>query len=192
MEPELTRAWEQLGVGPGADAEAVRRAYRDRLFQHHPDTSGSDGTTVRSLIEAYRLVSGHVPPVEPGPLVDPDGAPVPGQVADAVTDVVREGDVWLVDSDTIALACPAEDAYLRLLEVAHLIGDVTYVDRSCGLMEALLRTRDGTTLSLVVTLQGRATGHTDAFLTVEPLDVVRGPLPAIADLTELVASYLRR
>jgi len=189
MEPDLAGAWAQLGVTPDAGADAVRRAYRDRLFQHHPDTSGSDGTTVRSLIDAYRLVSGHVPSVGPDAPSD-EGAAVEGTPPEP--DPVHEGDVWLVDSDTIALACPAEDAYIRLLEVAHLIGDVTYVDRSCGLMEALLRTRDGTTLSLVITLQGRATGHTDAFLTLEPLDVVRGPLPAIADLTELVASYLCR
>ena len=55
----------------------------------------------------------------------------------------------------------------------------------------LLRTRDGTTMSLVISLQGRATGHTEAFVTLEPLDLVRGPLPNVSDLTDLVVSQLR-
>ena len=108
----------------------------------------------------------------------------------ALADDLHAGEVWLIGPDTIALAMPADDAYLRLLEVAHRIGDVTYVDRSCALMEALLRTKDGTTLSLVISLQGRALGHTEAFLTIEPVDLVRGPLPNVADLTQLVASHL--
>lgn len=169
-----------LGVIPTASAEELRSAYRQRLFALHPDHSGHSGDGVRTVIGAYRMLLSQL-------VVSPEPVLVESP---ALADDLHAGEVWLIGPDTIALAMPADDAYLRLLEVAHRIGDVTYVDRSCALMEALLRTKDGTTLSLVISLQGRALGHTEAFLTIEPVDLVRGPLPNVADLTQLVASHL--
>ena len=179
-----------LGVIPTASAEELRSAYRQRLFAVHPDHSGHSGDGVRTVISAYRtLTSQLVIAPEPVPVEAP--APANDLHADDLRgDDLHADEVWLIGPDTIALAMPADDAYLRLLEVAHRIGDVTYVDRSCALMEALLRTKDGTTLSLVISLQGRALGHSEAFLTIEPVDLVRGPLPNVADLTQLVASHL--
>ena len=179
-----------LGVIPTASAEELRSAYRQRLFAVHPDHSGHTGDGVRTVISAYRtLTSQLVIAPEPVPVEAP--APANDLHADDLRgDDLHADEVWLIGPDTIALAMPADDAYLRLLEVAHRIGDVTYVDRSCALMEALLRTKDGTTLSLVISLQGRALGHSEAFLTIEPVDLVRGPLPNVADLTQLVASHL--
>ena len=179
-----------LGVIPTASAEELRSAYRQRLFAVHPDHSGHSGDGVRTVISAYRtLTSQLVIAPEPVPVEAP--APANDLHADDLRgDDLHAHEVWLIGPDTIALAMPADDAYLRLLEVAHRIGDVTYVDRSCALMEALLRTKDGTTLSLVISLQGRAMGHSEAFLTIEPVDLVRGPLPNVADLTQLVASHL--
>lgn len=174
-----------LGVIPTASAEELRSAYRQRLFAVHPDHSGHSGDGVRTVISAYRTLTSQLV-IAPEPVLV--ATPVPTN--DLHADDLHADEVWLIGPDTIALAMPADDAYLRLLEVAHRIGDVTYVDRSCALMEALLRTKDGTTLSLVISLQGRALGHSEAFLTIEPVDLVRGPLPNVADLTQLVASHL--
>ncbi len=192
---DRAEAWSVLGVSPTASADELRSAYRQRLFALHPDHSGQTGEGVRTVISAYRVLASQLVaspdlvPVQSTALAD--DLPADELPADDLhADEVLADDVWLIGPDTIALAMPADDAYLRLLEVAHRIGDVTYVDRSCALMEALLRTKDGTTLSLVISLQGRALGHTEAFLTIEPVDLVRGPLPNVADLTQLVASHL--
>ena len=187
---DRAEAWSVLGVSPTASADELRSAYRQRLFALHPDHSGQTGEGVRTVISAYRVLASQLV-ASPNPVPVQSTALADDLPADDLhADEVLADDVWLIGPDTIALAMPADDAYLRLLEVAHRIGDVTYVDRSCALMEALLRTKDGTTLSLVISLQGRALGHTEAFLTIEPVDLVRGPLPNVADLTQLVASHL--
>ena len=61
---------------------------------------------------------------------------------------------------------------MRLLEACHRIGDVTYVDRSCAIFEALVAVEGEGTCSLVITVQGRADG-TDAFCTLEAIERVR-------------------
>ena len=184
---DVTRARRLLGVQDDAGPVELRQAYREQLFALHPDRHDIGADAVRSVIDAYRFLSRSdaAPPLGSG--VECTASEVGTEERRAVPD---DG-IWLIGPDTIAMAMPTDDAYLRLLEVAHRIGDVTYVDRSCALMEVLLRTRDGTTMSLVISLQGRATGHTEAFVTLEPLDLVRGPLPEVADLTELVVSQLR-
>lgn len=182
---DTVEAQSVLGVIPTASADELRNAYRQRLFALHPDHSGQSGDGVRTVITAYRMLVAQLVAVPQPVTVDP-----PAWQDHLHADDLHTDEVWLIGPDTIALAMPIDDAYLRLLEVAHRIGDVTYVDRSCALMEALLRTKDGTTLSLVISLQGRAVGHSEAFLTIEPVNLVRGPLPNVADLTQLVASHL--
>jgi hypothetical protein len=77
--------------------------------------------------------------------------------------------------DTLVLPVPPDEAFLIVLEACHRIADVTYVDRQCGIVEALLRLDGEGTCSLVVTFQGRAHG-TDAFCTLEAIEHV-GSLP---------------
>ena len=43
--PLSASAYEVLGVDPGASEEDLRRAYRLRLRQTHPDTGGDRGRT---------------------------------------------------------------------------------------------------------------------------------------------------
>jgi DnaJ-class molecular chaperone len=45
-----------LGVPPKSPPDVVRKAYRDKLFETHPDHGGSD-EAVRRVIEAYKRVS---------------------------------------------------------------------------------------------------------------------------------------
>jgi hypothetical protein len=82
---------------------------------------------------------------------------------------------------------PADEAFVALLDAAHLVGEVTYVDARLGLLEAVLADGAGTPCQLLVTLQGRATG-TEAFCSLEPLGT--DPCPPVADVVAALAAAL--
>jgi hypothetical protein len=190
LRSEVAAASALLGVAEDAPRDVVRAAYRRALFSVHPDHGGSSDQA-RKLIDAAELLDRS--PVQTATEANPETQAVSPQTetqAETQTEPQTELFAWRVDDDTIAVALPAEETYLKLLEVAHRIGAVTYVDRQCGVLESLLRTKEGTTVSLLLTLQGRATGATDVFFTLEPIDAVRGALPTVFDVSELVAVML--
>jgi hypothetical protein len=170
---DVSEARARLGVAAGAPWSEVRGAFRRLLRANHPDVVlGEGGATARTalLIEAYerlRAAAGEEPEA-PGP-------------AGAVGFTV-------VDSGTLAFAAPADEVFLRLLEVAHEIGDVTYVDPDVGLLETVVQLEAGPTCSLVVSLQGRGTGVTEAFCTLEPLGAGASLPPTAA--VDVVAQWL--
>ena len=88
--------------------------------------------------------------------------------------------------DTVVLPAPADEAFLALLEAAQDVGEATYVDADVGLLETIVGSGPGA-CSLVVSLQGRGNGTTEAFVTLEPLG--QGPPPPLAPL---VAELARR
>src|SRR5690348_10955865 len=45
-----------LGVRPDADYATVRRAFRKKAMQLHPDRHGGDAAKFREMLEAYRLI----------------------------------------------------------------------------------------------------------------------------------------
>ncbi len=101
------------------------------------------------------------PPVAVRPVHGPDATPPHGPPAD----------VRLLDRDTLALSSLPDEAFRRLVEAAHEVGDLSYVDRSSGIFEAVLRLDDGRPASLVVSLQWRAhDASCEAFCTLEALD----------------------
>lgn len=51
------RAYEVLGLEPGADQAAIRRAYRQRIKEVHPDTEGGDEAAFRRVRQAYERLS---------------------------------------------------------------------------------------------------------------------------------------
>src|SRR5690606_1444017 len=93
-----------------------------------------------------------------------------------------------VDADTIAFAAPAEETFRWLVEVAHDIGEITYLDRSVPIMEVLCRFVGEPATSLVVTIQGRQSG-TEAFCTVESIE--SRPAPPTEAVVDLLEAALR-
>lgn len=188
---EIGNAWRQLGVDERADKATVRAAFRRQILGLHPDLVGADGTEpTRLLLAAYRTALDAAPEVVDG-LGTVIGAP-DEENEKGTTPVVgglARAKAWLIDTDTIALDCSHDEAFVRLLEVGSALGVITYLDRQGELLEVLLRTKLGDTLSLVVSFQGRA-HWVEAFLTCEVLDVARHALPSIGDLTELVLHEL--
>ncbi len=162
---DVAAARAALGLGPAATWEDVRAAYRARITTAHPDRAGGDARQAATLNAAYAVLvrakrSGALhapPPPPPPPAREPMGEPPE-----------------VLEGDTIRLDVPPDEAFVRLLEAAHQIGDVTYVDRSCAIFEALVSVEGEGTCSLVVTFQGRAHG-TDAFCTLEAIEHVASP-----------------
>ena len=178
---DLGNAQQLLGVVADADAAQIRGAFRRRIRQLHPDVSGdNDAAATRELLTAYRVALSAA--VDHG---DEQSDEMAVDRGDEQSD-----SVWLVDTDTIALACPHDEVFARLLDVCSTLGAITYLDRQGELFEVLLRTTLGDTLSLVVSFQGRS-GWVEAFLTTEVLDIARHELPTIGQLTELVLHQLR-
>ena len=60
--PQAARFCRALGLSPeGADINAVRRAHRRLVLQHHPDRMGGDEKAFRAVQEAYEALTDGVP-----------------------------------------------------------------------------------------------------------------------------------
>ena len=179
---DRTAAFDLLGLGPGADLDEVRSAYRRLVVAVPPAVSAAADATARTveLTEAYALLRhGPATPTEPvgaGPRTPSD----PGAVWDGPA-----VEVTLVDVDTVAVGAPADTTLLLLVEAAHELGDVVYLDPSSGLLEVLVEFVEAPTCSLLLTLQGRANGTTEVFCTVETL--AGEEPPPVEAVTRLVA-----
>ncbi len=154
---EAREAWAVLGLRPSATRDEVRAAYRRLVRAHHPDVAGDGGAATTARInEAWRVLQSTRDWVSAG-----DSSPRSPKLE--------------AGGDTIVVDAPADEAFLLLLEAAHRVGDVTHVAPDDGLLEALIAFDDGRHCSLVVSLQGRANGTTDAFCTLQALDARPSP-----------------
>ena len=181
MQVELARRL--LGVTDDADVDDLRAAYRRQLLHHHPDRSSATDATERTieLTGAYRLL---VALAEAPPPVA-DAGPQPGAAPRAPEpEPALELTVALVDDSTIALGAPPDETLFLMSETAHQLGEITYLDPAAGLIEVIVEFVEAPTSSVVFTLQGRATGVTDVFCSVEPLS--GGEAPPVDAVTRLV------
>lgn len=190
-----------LGVGPTASPDEVRVAYRSQIRTHHPDRAGSSSSArAASITEAYRVLVERGPAPSEEPRVRTPGAstseatrssgPVPPR---ATSDEVAFGapPVGRIDEDTLALGAPPDETFRWLLDAAHDVGEITYVDRSMPIMEVLCRFEGEPATSLLLTLQGRGE-RTEVFCTVESIEARPAPpTSAVVDLLEL-ALHRRR
>lgn len=183
-----------LGVAPGADAAEVRAAFVAGIRRHHPDRAGDgSGDRAAGIIEAYRVLGGtpSAPGGAPESDHDPDQDPEPpapsgGAGEDGAPPLAR------LDDDTLLLDAPADEAFRWLVDAAHDLGAITYLDRSGPIFEALCRFEGEPATSLVVTIQGRA-GGTEAFCTAESIEARPGPpVGAVVDLFELALRRRQR
>lgn len=193
---ELANARAVLGVSASDEWSVIRAAYRARIRLTHPDVAGETGSD-RSvqLNAAYRALAmarreGRLHDdgdADAGPTrtpVDPHAADRGPQTPGARPRAVRTDapssptappatadDVRFIDRDTLALSSPPEETFRRLVEATHEIGDLSYIDRSSSIFEAVLHLDDGRHASFVVSLQWRAhDASCEAFCTLEALD----------------------
>jgi hypothetical protein len=181
---EREEAAHLLGVAVDAAPFEARAAYRRLIRTHHPDAAGAASTDLAARLiaawEAMREPTGPAPAVIGPP---PERPPRPHWAGAGLGDATPAGLVT-VHGDTLHIGLTREEAFVLLLDCAHDLGEVTYVDPDVGLLETIVEFEDEPTCSLLVSLQGRA-GHIDAFCTIEPLTAE--PAPAIAAVAHLLA-----
>ena len=198
---QLDDARRVLGVGADAGDDELRRAFRTQLRSTHPDLSSSADATERTIAlnEAYRLLVAALREPSADPTA-PKGQRGASAGADAGSADAQRGagsastradrppepelTIELVDDSTIALGAPGDETLFLICEAAHQLGEITYLDPAAGLVEVVVEFVEAPTSSVVFTLQGRATGVTDVFCTVEPLS--GGLAPPADAVTRLV------
>jgi hypothetical protein len=175
-----------LGVGEASGWDDVRAAYRRLIRDVHPDLAGPGGARRAARInDAYTSLArvrrnASTATTAPGPRTSTPAAaprPVPAGVP-----------VERLDGATIRLACPPDHAFAHLMEAAHAFGEITYVDRSCGIFEAVVPIAGEGACSLVVSLTATDRG-TDAFCTLEAIE--RVAQPPVHHLVEAMVEVLR-
>jgi hypothetical protein len=193
----------ELSDADAADPDVLRRAYRRRMREVHPDVNpDADAAELTVAISrAYRLLTSRSPHSGQdaprsgprGPGADHGGDPLErarrpaaGQ-PDGERPRVRQITVELLDDSSILVEEDRETTFTALLEAAQSLGEIGYLDRSAWLVEVLVEFVEAPTSSVVMTLQGRNRG-TEVFCTVEPLS--GGDSPPIGPVTELVARAL--
>jgi hypothetical protein len=159
MSPDEARA--VLGVGPSASPREIRSAYRRLVRSHHPDVAGPAGTErATRVIEAYRVLVVHGAPAMT-PAAPPTAPASPPRTAGPT-------------GTSIPLASPTMAVFERLCEAADVIGDITYVDVSCAILETIVTWDGWPPCSLLVTVEQRGP-DTVAQCTLESLSGQPGP-----------------
>lgn len=154
MSPDEARS--VLGVGPAASSREIRVAYRRLVRSHHPDVAGPAGTDrATRVIEAYRVLRRPAATVDPPP--DPRGP-----------------DPRPPSGTTIPLPAPSVAVFEHLCEAADVLGDITYVDVSCAILETIVTWDGWPPCSLLVTVEQRGP-DTVAQCTLESLSAQPGP-----------------
>lgn len=178
-------AREVLGVGPDAVWPDVRASYLRLVREHHPDTAADSADAGRRTIRTAQITAAYsvlfanrTPPSATPPSFTP-------KVEQPTFADVMDG------SRRVLLAAEMDDAFVALLEAAHVVGVVSYVDRQSAVLESIVTAVPGQATSLLIFLEpGEEDGVTEAFLGVESLGGhPPAPLDPLVDrIAELLAS----
>lgn len=193
MTPEEARS--VLGLTAAATAREVRDAFLRRVRANHPDvTENPSGAAERTatIISAYRLLrdrptdaptgpGGAAPPASPS--LHSSHSSHSSPVSVAAVEVITDEAIW-VDAD-------AGEVARVLLEVADELGEVSYVDRSGGLLQLTVRPPAGPTCWFTVNAVARPSG-TVLVATLESIEAqpTPPPRPLVEALARAVAAGL--
>lgn len=168
-----------LGLHPGAEWAEIKRSYRTQIRAHHPDLSDEPGgqEAAARIIEAYAVLTvlageGRLPAAaaEPKPTPEDTSSAEP-EPADTAVLVVSEGEL-----------------FDRLLDAAHDVGDVTYLDPEAQIVQLLVTLPDWPPSQLTCQLTSR--GGDDVIVsTLDSMD--NREAPPIESVVELLARQLR-
>lgn len=171
-----------LGVDADAPWPEVRAAYLRLVREHHPDGADDEAdaglrTVVTAQVtEAYAVLSASIRR--------------PTAAASAKPDSMVRASYTFDDCRRVLLEADEADSFAALLEVFHLVGVVSYVDRSSAVLETIVTAAPGEATSLLAFLEPWDDEITEAILGVEPLGGHRpAPLdPLVDEVARLLAS----
>jgi hypothetical protein len=180
---DLDEARVVLGVGPEDEWGTVQREYRRLIRAAHPDLAGPAGTRhAARLNEAYAVVArAHRSrlagePPSGATRAQPRGEPGTATGSSGRSGLVAPG-VRLGEpadgAETLLFEAPPDQAFMRLLDASHALGEVSYVDRSSAIFEVIVP-HDGETCSLLLTIEPHGHGAV-AYCTLESLERVASP-----------------
>ena len=176
-----------LGLAPDTrDVATIRAAYLSAIRRTHPDRNAAAGATAASadITVAYRLVVEVIAAGVP-PTVEEDPEPLGSSPIPATSTV----DVRVIADDTIEVSAPPDLTFLWLVQTGHVVGDVTFLDRSAALLQILVAFVDEPVCQMIFDLQGRAaTGTTEIFCTIDSIE--DRAAPPIDAVTRFVAEHL--
>ena len=187
-----------LGVEPDVDGTELRRAFRRAVSRVHPDVSSAVDAAEKTveLTEAYALLRNSSQGSDATAFSEAKPTEPTRRATSTSTEARADHTQWdatpttvvMTDDDTIAVSAPSDSTLLMLLEAAHNLGEVIYLDPSAGLLEVIVEFVEAPTSSVLMSMQGRSNGTTEVFCTVDPLS--GGQAPPTASVTRLIAATL--
>ncbi len=179
-----------LGVEAACSEAEIRAAYRMLLLRTHPDINSKADATERTmaLTSAYLLLTSLV--VDPAPAAAAQQEESAQQAQPAAEQGRRraqkkeeEIEILLLGDLTISVAAPASETLMLLIDMAHELGEISYLDPSAGLLEIVIEFVEEPTSSVLLSMQGRGNATTEVFCSVEPLSGgISPPADAVARL----------
>jgi hypothetical protein len=158
-----------LGVRPDTSWADIRAAYRAEMRRTHPDLAESADATSRAaqLNAAFAVLSdatdrGRRPA---GPAPRPSQGHLPRRPE---------------PTSTPTLEVPAGDVFVRVLEAAYDIGEVSYIDPEAGLIQLLLGDGGPAASQLLIVIDDSVVPATASF-TLDSMDATAAP-----DIREVV------
>lgn len=175
-----------LGVEAACSEAEIRAAYRMLLLRTHPDINSKADATERTmaLTSAYLLLTSLV--VDPAPAAAAAAQqeePAAEQGRRRAPKKEEEIEILLLGDLTISVAAPASETLMLLIDMAHELGEISYLDPSAGLLEIVIEFVEEPTSSVLLSMQGRGNATTEVFCSVEPLSGgISPPADAVARL----------
>jgi hypothetical protein len=176
-------ALQALGLVRPVDWDHIRSTYRSRIRAAHPDIDGANASATASAARLNWAFDVLANATEQGRRPLPDPQPV-------VTPVVgRRPRAEVASTSPITLRAGPGDVFVQLLEAAHEIGDVSYMDPEAGLIQVLLESGDPTASQLLIAVDRSVEPPTASF-TLDTQDGAHAP--PIQDIVDELAAALIR
>jgi curved DNA-binding protein CbpA len=163
-----------LGVAPDAAWTEIRAAYRSGMRRTHPDLATAAGATARAarLNAAFAVLAD---------VTDRGRRPVRLEQPAPQRRLPRRPE------PTPTLEVPAGDVFVRVLEAAYDIGDVSYIDPEAGLIQLLLGDGGPASSQLLIVIDESVSPATASF-TLDSMDA--DVAPDIRDVVGRLGSAL--
>jgi len=171
---DVDAALHELGLDRTATWTEIKQRYRAELRQHHPDVvgdaSGSDTSKTAQLIAAFDTLEAATSAGE---------RPLPGDPVPSSPPAVPEA---------LVLRTRPGNTFHQLLDAAHALGEVTYVDPEANLLQVLIQPDGAGPCQLVAELAEVDGRSVVSFSLVSLTEVGAPPIESVvAELADLLA-----